>query len=213
MNKILVSPSILNVDFTNLEKECLSLQQSGADWLHCDIMDGNFVHNISFGASVVKNIKKVSNIPLDVHLMISHPMEYAKDFVNSGANIVTFHIESKDDTRETASLIKKLGAKVGIAVKPETPVEKLLPFADLLDLVLVMTVEPGFGGQSFKAECLEKIQTAKILFPEKFIQVDGGINSETAKIAINAGANVLVAGTYIISAENRRNAISLLKNL
>lgn len=213
MSKILVSPSILNADFARLGEECVSLQNSGADWIHCDVMDGVFVPNISFGLPVVRDVAKSVQIPLDVHLMIQHPKQYVKQFVDAGASFVTFHLECADDVRETAKEIRNCGAKVGISVKPQTPVSELAPFADLFDMVLVMTVEPGFGGQKFKSECLQKVSEARKLFPDKLIQVDGGINQNTAAQAVAAGANVLVAGSAIINSDNRAETIQKMKNL
>ncbi len=213
MSNILISPSILNADFARLGEECLSLQNSGADWIHCDVMDGVFVPNISFGLPIVQDLRKTVEIPLDVHLMIVHPKQYAKRFVDAGASIVTFHLESNDDIADTAEIIKGCGAKVGISLKPSTPISKLLPYANLFDMILVMTVEPGFGGQKFIPACLAKIREARELFPNKLIQVDGGINEQTAAQAIAAGADVLVAGSAIINSVNRKETIMKMKNL
>lgn len=211
--KPIISPSILNADMENLPAECVSLQRSGADWIHCDVMDGVFVPNVSLAPGMVKNIDSSVHIPLDVHLMVENPCAVAEDYVRAGADIVTFHFEASDDVTATANLIRSCGAKVGVAVKPATPVDALVPYSQHFDMVLVMTVEPGFGGQKFIVETLEKIRRARQLFPDKHIQVDGGINAETAKLAVKAGADVLVAGSYIINSANRAEIIEKLKNV
>lgn len=211
--KILVSPSILNADFSRLNEECLSLENSGADWIHCDVMDGKFVPNTALSAEAVSQVKNAVTLPLDVHLMVQNPREVVDKFIKAGANIVTFHIEAGSDVAETSEHIRQSGAKVGICVKPATAVETLLPFEKFFDMVLIMTVEPGFGGQKFMIECLEKIKTARRLFPDKLIEVDGGINAETGALAVEAGANVLVAGSYIIKSSDRQEAVQKLKTL
>lgn len=211
--KILVSPSILNADFSRLEEECVSLEKCGADWIHCDVMDGKFVPNTSFGVSVVERVRKCVSLPLDVHLMVENPAACVKQFVEAGASFVTFHLEAARDVEASANLIKKFGAKVGISVKPATSVEDLLPYAHLADMILVMTVEPGFGGQKFIPQSIEKIRHARELFPDKLIQVDGGINEETASLAVHAGANVLVAGSAVIKSNDRKNTIEELKKV
>ena len=213
MSKLLISPSILNVAAQNLQAECVALQQSGADWIHCDVMDGIFVPNESLSALAVREIKRCVDIPLDVHLMVQNPERVVQEYVNAGADLVTFHLEATENVLDTINLIKSCGAKVGISIKPATPVERLLPYAQLLDMILVMTVEPGFGGQKFISETLEKIRLARQLFPDKFVQVDGGINAETAPLAVQAGANVLVAGSFIINSQNRAESIEKMKKL
>lgn len=213
MRKIFVSPSILSADFARLEKECKSLEKSGADWIHCDIMDGEFVPNMSFGMPIVKSIRKCVVLPLDVHLMIVNPDRYIVRFAEAGANIITFHLEATQDVKKTAELIRSCGNKVGISVKPGTAVEELIPYKGLFDMILVMSVEPGFGGQSFIESSLDKIKLARKLFPDTLIEVDGGINAQTAKSVINAGADVLVAGNAVMFAKNRKEAIDELRKV
>lgn len=220
MEKIIISPSILSADFANLERDIKSVEQNGADWIHVDVMDGHFVPNITIGAPVVKSIRKTTQLPLDVHLMIENPQKYIPDFAKAGADIITFHFEAVNDVIETIRQIKSYGIKAGISIKPKTKPEEILEFLPELDLVLIMTVEPGFGGQSFMADCAEKIKLIKqyqkshpeIDSKQLIIQVDGGINNKTAKICTNYGANSLVAGSYIYNSEDIKSAIESLKN-
>ena len=212
---MLVAPSILSADFNKLLEEVKTC--SSAEFLHIDVMDGHFVPNISFGPTVYKNLKKnVFNI-LDVHLMISDPMKYLDDHVKAGADIFTFHYEAVDDVSEMISEIKKRNIKAGISIKPKTDVSVLYPYLKDLDLVLVMSVEPGFGGQSFMDSCLPKLEELARLKKEYnynyLIEVDGGINEETAKLVAKAGCEVVVAGTYIFKASNREEVINYLKSL
>ena len=215
MANIIVSPSILSADFANLERDIKLVERNGADWIHIDVMDGLFVPNITIGIPVVKSIKKVTTLPLDVHLMIENPEKYIEDFANAGADILTFHYEAvkKENIKSLITKIKNLGAKAGLSIKPKTQPKEILEFLPDLDLVLVMTVEPGFGGQKFMADCTEKIKVIKQHATEHlFIQVDGGINEETGKTCTEYGANSLVAGSYIYKAENIKEAILSLKH-
>ena len=204
-----ISPSILASDYANLEKEldkCASAQL-----IHVDVMDGHFVPNISIGAPVVSSIKKVCNIPFDVHLMISNPLQYVKDFANAGADIICFHTECDSPIDETLDKIISLGKKAALAIKPGTDAKAVIPYLDKLDMVLVMTVEPGFGGQSFMESTMPKIEAIRAMAPDIDIEVDGGINPETVKIAAKAGANVFVAGSAVFKSENPESTINLLK--
>ena len=211
MNTI-ISPSILSADFANLERDIKLIEKGGADWVHIDVMDGHFVPNITIGVPVVKSLKKITNLPLDVHLMIENPDKYIEPFAKAGADILTFHYETGVNIEKTITDIKSYGAKAGISIKPKTQPEVLLPFLDKIDMVLVMTVEPGFGGQEFMADCAEKIKFIKENSRDDLIiQVDGGINDKTAQICKSYGANSLVAGSYIYKSSNISEAIKSLK--
>ena len=204
-----ISPSILASDYANLQSELKKIETS--DLIHVDVMDGHFVPNISIGAPVVSAIKKVCCVPFDVHLMISDPLKYAEDFASAGADIICFHIESDSDTEETVNKILSLGKKAAIAVKPGTDIDSVIPFLDRLSMVLVMTVEPGFGGQSFMEGVMPKIEKLRALGYKGDIEVDGGVNPETIKIAAKAGANVFVAGSAVFKSENPEDTINLLR--
>ncbi len=211
MNKILVAPSILSADFANLERDIKKVENAGADWLHVDVMDGHFVPNITIGVPVVKSIKKITNIPLDVHLMIENPEKYIEPFAQAGADILTIHYEAVKNPKDILLKIRENGMKAGISIKPKTPANVLDGLYDSIDLILVMTVEPGFGGQKFMPDCAEKLLHYKNL-ENIYLEVDGGINDTTSKIAVQDGANVLVAGNYVYKSDNIEKAISSLKN-
>lgn len=209
---VIISPSILSADFANLEQDIKAVEKAGADWIHVDVMDGHFVPNITIGAPVVKSIRNVTALPLDVHLMISEPEKYAEDFKKAGADIITFHYEAVKDVSKVIKSIKSLGVKVGLSIKPKTSAKEIFEFLPELDLVLVMTVEPGFGGQEFMHDCAQKIPEIRQNGPEKLIiQVDGGINNVTGHICKSLGANSLVAGNYIYKSLDIEKAISSLK--
>jgi ribulose-phosphate 3-epimerase len=217
MPKIIVAPSVLAADFSNLAAEVRKVEDAGADWIHCDIMDGHFVDNISFGPTIVGFVRKHTKLPLDVHLMIEHADHYVPRFVDAGANSITVHVESeaKHDVGKTLQQIRDAGCRVGLTLNPATSFDLLEPFLDKIDMVLVMTVHPGFGGQSFRAEQMEKVKRAvewnKSRDRKIDIEVDGGINAETAQVSIQNGANVLVAGTSIFRAPDYAKAIRDLR--
>jgi len=214
--KTIVAPSILSADFSKLGEEVKTVKECGLEWIHFDVMDGHFVPNISFGAVVLKSLANL-NMFYDVHLMIEDPAKYIHDFVKAGASLITFHLETQDEKGTLAIIdqIKKAGLKVGLSIKPNTPVESLTPYLKDLDLVLVMSVEPGFGGQSFMPMSIDKIQwlvNAKKSSGYQFlIEVDGGINEKTGKLVIEAGAEVLVAGSYLFGHQDIKERIILLQ--
>ena len=210
--KIMIAPSILSADLWNLGRDVETVRKAGADWLHVDVMDGHFVPNLSFGPAVVKNLCGRAQLPLDVHLMVQRPLKFIEAFAKAGADMLTVHIEAEDDVKEALLLIKKLGVKAGLSVNPDTDPKRLGDYLDLLDLVLVMTVQPGFGGQSFLPHSPAQIAAVRAQISAAgrpvWLEVDGGINAHTAAEAARAGADAFVAGNAIFAAADPQKALA-----
>ena len=213
---IKISPSILSADFSILGEEIKSLEKAGADLIHVDVMDGHFVPNITMGPPIIKMIRKCTKLPFDVHLMISPVEKYIKDFANAGSDIITIHPEATDNLKRTVKTIKSLGKKAGVSLNPKTPISVLMDVINEIDLILIMSVNPGFAGQSFMSEVLPKVKELRQIINEKKlkidIEIDGGINFETAPLAVKAGANILVSGTTIFTGGSLKENILKLRN-
>ena len=216
MNNVKIAPSILSANFSKMGEEVLDLERKGADVVHCDVMDGVFVNNITFGIKMVEDLRKITKLPLDCHLMIVHPEKYVERFAKAGADIITVHYEAcQDNLKEVLNLIKSTGVKCGAVINPDTPVEKIADVIPLCDMVLVMSVFPGFGGQKFIPEALDKLRQVKKLIDESGkqidLEIDGGVTEENVEEIKAAGANVIVAGSTVFKAEDRAKIIATLK--
>ncbi len=213
-----IAPSILSADFANLERDIQSIGENGGDWVHVDVMDGIFVPNITIGIPVVQALRKVTDLPLDVHLMIDRPIRYVEDFVKAGAHIITIHVEADQpqNTLDALDKIHALGCKAGIVLKPKTPVEAALPYLAKCDMILVMTVEPGFGGQKFMGDMMPKLRCLRSWLsetnPQCLLEVDGGVDAQTQAICKSNGADVLVAGSAYFKAEDKAAFVKLVQS-
>ncbi len=210
----ILAPSMLSADFKELGKEIQAIEENGAKYLHFDVMDGIFVPSISFGMPVLKSIRPGTNLVCDVHLMITEPIRYVEDFAKAGADLITIHLEACEDVNATIAKIKECGCKVGISIKPNTPVSALQPYLDKVDMILIMSVEPGFGGQKFIPSSLEKISETKAMIDENGlsvdIQVDGGIYTHNVEEVLKAGANIIVAGSAVFNGDTKQNTIDMM---
>ena len=213
----ILAPSMLSADFKELGKEIRVIEENGAKYLHFDVMDGIFVPSISFGMPVLKSIRPATNLVCDVHLMITDPIRYVEDFAKAGADLITIHLEACEDVDATISKIKACGCKVGISIKPNTPVSALQPYLEQVDMILIMSVEPGFGGQKFIPSSLEKISETKAMIDAKGlsidIQVDGGIYTHNVEEVLKAGANIIVAGSTVFNGDTKQNTIDMMEIL
>ena len=213
----ILAPSMLSADFKELGKEIQAIEENGAKYLHFDVMDGIFVPSISFGMPVLKSIRSGTNLVCDVHLMITEPIRYVEDFAKAGADLITIHLEACEDVNATIAKIKECGCKVGISIKPNTPVSTLQPYLDKVDMILIMSVEPGFGGQKFIPSSLEKIAETKAMIDASGlnidIQVDGGIYTHNVEDVLKAGANIIVAGSAVFNGDTKQNTIDMMEIL